>query len=144
MPSRISLKWPNDCLLDGAKFCGILVEAIDPGVMAIGVGINIAHVPEGLPYDASKLPGNVDAVFEKLALSLSEYLGIWQDSEGFPAIREAWVARCHHLGQAIAVDGQVGLFSALAPDGALAFTAANGETRLVYAGDVRVEYQPQP
>ena len=143
-PSRISLKWPNDCLLDGAKFCGILIEALNAGTVAIGVGINVGHSPEGLPYKVAALAGNVDSIFEKLALTLSYYLGMWKDAEGFPAIREAWMVRCNTIGQPITVDGEAGTFNSVAPDGALAFTASNGHTRLVYAGDVRVEYQPQP
>jgi len=144
-PAAISLKWPNDCLLNGAKFCGILVEALRPGLVAIGIGINIAHVPEGLPYRAARLEGTeVEPIFEQLQLNLSNNVKIWDEGRGFEAIRKAWLQRCHHVNQPISVDGEVGQFAGLAPDGALLFKRANGETKLVYAGDISLEYQPKP
>ena len=141
--SAISLKWPNDCLLDGAKFCGILAEVLAPGLVAIGIGINIAHVPEDLPYRAARLEGaRVEPVFQKLAPSLSYWLEIWDEGSGFAAISQAWEARCLHINKLVMVDGQPGTFIGLAPDGAMLLRAANGETRHVYAGDVHIEYQP--
>jgi BirA family biotin operon repressor/biotin-[acetyl-CoA-carboxylase] ligase len=144
-PATISLKWPNDCLLNGAKFCGILVEAMKLGLVAVGIGVNIAHVPEGLPHRAARLQGaDVEVVFKQLQLNLSNNMKIWDEGRGFDAIRESWLQRCHHVNQPISVDGEVGQFAGLAPDGALLFKRANGETKLVYAGDIRVEYQPKP
>ncbi|TVR67899.1 MAG: biotin--[acetyl-CoA-carboxylase] ligase [Spirochaetaceae bacterium] len=40
----ISIKWPNDILLEGRKICGILVEA-DPRWFLVGVGINVRGNP---------------------------------------------------------------------------------------------------
>ena len=141
-PTRISLKWPNDCLLDGAKFCGILAEVIRPGLLAIGIGINIAHVPDDLPYQASRLDmADVDSVFERLQLNLSNNLAIWNSGQGFERIRQDWVARCPHVYKTVSVDGVQGLFEGLGPDGALLLRLANGECKQIYAGDVRVEYQ---
>ena len=141
-PKRISLKWPNDCLVDGAKFCGILCEGITTNLVAIGIGINIAHVPEGLPYQAARLEGaHVELVFEQLELNLSKKLSIWNSGQGFDQIRQDWMARCRHIGKAISVDGEAGVFDGLALDGAMLLRRANSELRAVYAGDVRVEYE---
>ena len=139
---RISLKWPNDCLLGGAKFCGILAEVIAPGLLAIGIGVNIAHVPEGLPYQASRLDtANVESVFEFLQLSLSNNLAIWSNGQSFERIRQDWMARCPHIGKAVSVDGVAGIFEGLGQDGALLLRLANGECKHIYAGDVQVKYQ---
>jgi BirA family biotin operon repressor/biotin-[acetyl-CoA-carboxylase] ligase len=144
-PATISLKWPNDCLLGGAKFCGVLAEVLAPGLVAIGIGINIAQVPGGLPYRAARLEeASVELVFQQLALRLSHWLEIWDGGRGFATIRQAWETRCQHIGQVLTVDGQPGTFIGLAPDGAMILHAANGETKHVYAGDVHVEYQPNP
>ena len=141
-PKTISLKWPNDCLLDGAKFCGILCEGLAPDLVAIGIGINIAHVPEELPYKAARLEGaNVELVFEQLALNLSNYLDIWNAGAGFERIREDWIAHCPHITKPIKVDGDAGVFEGLGADGALLLRRTNGELKHIYAGDVRVEYQ---
>ena len=141
-PASISLKWPNDCLLDGAKFCGILAEVLAPGILALGIGINIAHVPDGLPYQAERLAAaNVESAFRQLSLSLSNWLEIWDEGRGFPAVCRAWEARCQHIGQQVSVEGVKGTFLGLAQDGALLLRLTNGECKQIYAGDVRVEYQ---
>jgi BirA family transcriptional regulator, biotin operon repressor / biotin---[acetyl-CoA-carboxylase] ligase len=141
-PSDLALKWPNDCLLDGAKFCGNLCEVIAPQLVAIGIGINIARVPDDLPYRAARLAGTtVESVFEQLQLSLSKYLEMWNNGEGFDPIRENWIKHCPHIGTEISVDGQAGIFTDLGSDGALMLQFASGEVKTIYAGDVRVEYQ---
>ena len=143
-PKRISLKWPNDCLLDEAKFCGILAEVVAPGLLAIGIGINIAHVPDGLPYQASRLEAaDVESVLKNLQLNLSNALAIWSMGQGFEAIRQLWMARCPHIGKAVTIDGMAGAFEGLGQDGALLLRLANGECKHIYAGDMRVEYQKQ-
>ncbi len=53
----LSIKWPNDVLLDGAKICGILIESppipTTPRVI-IGIGININNSwPDTVPENAS-------------------------------------------------------------------------------------------
>lgn len=50
-----SIRWPNDVMLDGRKVAGILVEVRDgpatQDAAVIGVGCNVAAVPEGLSPD---------------------------------------------------------------------------------------------
>ena len=42
VPGRLSVKHPNDVLLDGKKIAGVLIEQAD-GLAVIGIGINIAQ-----------------------------------------------------------------------------------------------------
>jgi BirA family transcriptional regulator, biotin operon repressor / biotin---[acetyl-CoA-carboxylase] ligase len=51
------IKWPNDVLIGGAKFCGVLPEAVgsNPTRIAIGCGVNVAHSPPGTPYPVTCL-----------------------------------------------------------------------------------------
>lgn len=42
---RVSLKWPNDVLLGGAKVAGVLIEAELPFLL-VGIGVNVRHKPE--------------------------------------------------------------------------------------------------
>jgi len=50
---KAEIKWPNDCLLDGKKVAGILVELsaeldrVDYAIM--GIGINVNHRPDDFP-----------------------------------------------------------------------------------------------
>ena len=52
---RVSLKWPNDLLVNGRKLGGILAEATSDGVV-IGIGVNVAMAQDQLPTkDATSL-----------------------------------------------------------------------------------------
>ncbi len=142
--ASITLKWPNDCLLDGAKFSGILIETLRPGLIAMGMGINVSHAPEGLPYKAAALSDfgakfTPMAVHGKLSEALQHWLGVWNGGDGFATIRAAWSAACGHLGKPITVrlpEGLVsGLFTGLAEDGAMLLKVENN-TRKIHAGDV--------
>ncbi|MDE2447125.1 MAG: biotin--[acetyl-CoA-carboxylase] ligase, partial [Alphaproteobacteria bacterium] len=89
---NISLKWPNDCLLDDAKFSGVLAEYIGgvPPMMALGIGMNIAHAPKGLPYPTTYLATHspsvtVEAAHEVLSARLQNWLKIWNDAKNFAA-----------------------------------------------------------
>ncbi len=58
---RYELKWPNDVLADGGKLAGILLESVllseKRFAVAVGIGVNVAAHPEGLPYPAISLAG---------------------------------------------------------------------------------------
>ena len=54
---HITIKWVNDLLIDGKKFCGILTEGsinIEDGIfehIILGIGINLTTPPGGYPQD---------------------------------------------------------------------------------------------
>lgn len=56
VPGRLSVKHPNDVLLDGCKLAGVLIEQAD-GRAVIGIGINVAQTtwPEDLAETAISL-----------------------------------------------------------------------------------------
>ena len=53
---RVALKWPNDVWIGRRKLGGILLESVGGPrpVVAVGIGINVAAVPSGLPEDVRK------------------------------------------------------------------------------------------
>ncbi|MGI4881217.1 MAG: biotin--[acetyl-CoA-carboxylase] ligase, partial [Janthinobacterium lividum] len=59
-PDRLSLKWPNDVLLDGVKVAGILLEGgvggVEGGATIIGFGVNLAGHPDTTERPATSLP----------------------------------------------------------------------------------------
>ncbi len=138
----ISIKWPNDVLLDGAKLAGILLERSGDAVV-IGVGVNLAHHPQGLNRPVTSLgDGAPDPAYfcEELANRFAHWLGRWR-GKGLASIREAWLARAHPLGTALTAnlpDGSSldGLFDGLDGDGALRLRLADGAVRVIHAGDV--------
>ena len=138
----VTLKWPNDVLVDGAKTAGILIE--QEGTAAIvGIGLNLAHCPTGTPYPTTSLAAAgvevpVPAARERLLGALAAALARWR-GEGFAAIRDAWLARAHPLGTALNVrlpEGVIaGSFAGLDPAGALLIETAAGPRRIA-SGEV--------
>jgi BirA family biotin operon repressor/biotin-[acetyl-CoA-carboxylase] ligase len=46
--ATVTLKWPNDVLLDGAKVAGILAQrSASTGSVVVGVGLNVGWAPDG-------------------------------------------------------------------------------------------------
>ena len=135
------LKWPNDVLIGGAKFCGLLAEVVGAGPtrIALGCGINLAHAPTGTPYPVAALGGQftLDDVLPQFASSLWKWIEVWDEGRGFPTIRKAWLENAAGIGKEVSVDGVVGRFEGLGPDGALLMTLGDGTKKHIHAGDVR-------
>ena len=141
--ARAQLKWPNDVLVDGAKVAGILVELAQEGAAIVGVGVNVAHSPEGVPYPATSLHacgGAVDAEAVLLALldALELRLRLWL-TDGFALLRAAWLARGPAYGDTIRLRRgdqiSAGCYLGLDTDGALLIRTEAGTQRVV-AGEV--------
>lgn len=151
--SLVTIKWPNDVMLAGEKASGVLVESgtHESGALwlAVGVGVNLAHAPEGTERPATALAhhlrGDVAAAptVEAAAAGLAEAFDVWMtrwDTLGFEPILDAWRARTPGLdGPAVARLGREtvqGRAEGVAPDGALKLRLADGSLRLISAGDV--------
>jgi BirA family biotin operon repressor/biotin-[acetyl-CoA-carboxylase] ligase len=138
------IKWPNDVLIGGSKFCGVLPEVVgaDPVRIAIGCGVNIAHAPEGTPYPVTAL-GHGLTVAQVLAVldqHLTHRLAQWDEGRGFSAIRQDWAARALGLGGGVSATAGprrvTGTFQGLAADGALILCEADGTLTAIHAGEV--------
>jgi len=146
---RLRLKWPNDVLVDGAKVAGILLEAVSgtehPRAVIVGIGVNVRHAPEGVPYPATSLAAcgtevTPDALFTALADAWVEEVGLWESPGGFSTLRDHWLARAAGLGRPIAVRmGEEvfrGTFETIDEEGRLMVRTADGAVRPISAGDV--------
>jgi len=146
---RLRLKWPNDVLLDGAKLSGILLEgeALPGGGFAviIGIGVNVAHAPAGLPYPAVALHGlglPVDAarLFAALSDAWTGLERLWAGGRGFGTIRRIWLDRAAGIGERVAVQlggaAFEGTFETIDEAGRLVLRLADGSRRMVAAGEV--------
>lgn len=152
-PGAVSIKWPNDVMLDGVKSCGILIESGTQASgalwLAVGIGVNLAHAPEGTERPATSLAAHLrsDIAYtpsiHAAATVLAEAFAVWQtrwESLGFQPILDAWTARTRGLdGPCVAGLGHEtveGTAEGVAPDGALRLRTADGDLRLISAGDV--------
>jgi len=138
------IKWPNDVLIGGAKFCGVLPEVVgsNPTRIAIGFGVNVAHAPDGTPYPVASLGAGLglEAVLRELDSCLGVRLEQWDEGRGFGAIREAWSARALGLGTEVTATAgstrMTGTFKGLAADGALILESSDGTLTPIHAGEV--------
>jgi len=148
----LSLKWPNDVLIDGAKVSGVLIESgagADGLWLAVGIGVNLVAHPEGTERPATHIgahlrgdapaPPSFDAALAQLADALERRRAAW-DRDGFAPVHAAWTERADGLGRpAVARLGHEtvhGVAEALEPDGALRLRLPDGGVRRITAGDV--------
>ncbi len=97
----VSVKWPNDVLIDDKKVAGILIEARNNAVI-IGMGINVKRSND-LPDTATSLEAcgaatDTDAVFLRLATDLSRWANQWQE-QGFAPVHAALRPLLNGLGR---------------------------------------------
>jgi BirA family biotin operon repressor/biotin-[acetyl-CoA-carboxylase] ligase len=140
------VKWPNDVLLDGRKVSGILLEAIEGGVVA-GIGINVDQAEAELPAGTRLPAGSLlvatgrrhdrGAVLATLLLRLELAYDGWR-SGGLDAVRVALDARSALRGHAVRVGGRVGVAGDLARGGGLQVVLRSGETVVVESGEVEL------
>jgi BirA family biotin operon repressor/biotin-[acetyl-CoA-carboxylase] ligase len=139
--AEVTLKWPNDVLLNGKKTAGILLEQEGP-MLAIGVGINLASHPEGTEFPATsvnavaKAAPDAEAALHRLAGRMAAWYEVWR-TEGFWPVRDAWLARAACLGKEIRArltKGEVtGVFEDMDGDGALILRGPEGVRRITAA-----------
>jgi len=150
-PDAFSLKWPNDCLLNGRKVAGILLEGTGQGPrldrVVIGIGVNLASAPARSTLEPAAVPPASVAEAFGLALApedflpyLARALAAREESfrtEGFEPVRTAWLSRAARLGTEIVarLPGREirGVFETVDADGAIVLNTATGTQRLAAA-----------
>jgi BirA family biotin operon repressor/biotin-[acetyl-CoA-carboxylase] ligase len=144
----LALKWPNDLLLSGAKFAGILIEGEgqdEEGAVAIGIGINCAAHPADASFPATDLAAarvsiSPAALLAALSVKMLGRLAQWNRGNGFATIRADWLARAAGLGETMRValaDREVGgRFEGLDESGGLILIGPDGGRVVLGAGDV--------
>lgn len=136
----LSLKWPNDVLLNGAKVSGILLEREGDAVV-IGFGVNLAHAPT-LDRPTAHLGGRIGpaAFLTQLCATFANIRAKWS-GEGLAPVLADWSAHAHPPGTPLTAnlpDGETitGTFDGLSADGALMLRLADGASRAIHAADV--------
>ena len=145
-PATALLKWPNDLMVGAAKLAGILLERVGDTVI-VGIGVNLAQAPvvEGRETVALASFGPAsdrDHFAASLARQFALELERWR-SFGLDLLVRRWLAAAHPVGTPLAVGepGETPLkgdFAGLTADGALQLRLADGTTRVIHAGEVRL------
>lgn len=148
---NISIKWPNDLLVDGKKICGILTEMqSDPDrilsvVIGLGINVNQHQFPDELAEKATSLSresGQSCNRAELIAAVLDEFTRIYQLylSEGFSFIKPMWESHAMSIGRHIsartAKDTIEGRALGINDDGVLLLEDAEGTVHHIHSADI--------
>jgi BirA family biotin operon repressor/biotin-[acetyl-CoA-carboxylase] ligase len=148
--AAVTLKWPNDVLVEGAKVSGILLEAaaaLDRSIdwLVIGVGVNLASHPAETPYPATNLrrEGAADVTVAAALRAFAEcFLAGYETwrGQGFAPVRARWLASARGFGEPIEVrlerETLQGRFGDLDESGALMLDMPDGGRRQITTGDL--------
>lgn len=109
---EITLKWPNDVLINGKKISGILIENIELSeqvkYMIIGIGMNIASKPSDPTINASCLLDFINAKLDSSKILIDivntiESYRIKAENEGFSTIKEEWLSHAYNFNKNIKI-----------------------------------------
>jgi BirA family transcriptional regulator, biotin operon repressor / biotin---[acetyl-CoA-carboxylase] ligase len=146
----VECKWPNDLLLHGKKFCGILLEnSLQQSTLAyaaVGIGINVnqAKLPAEIADRATTLAIETGKTYDRKALFQTilremDSMYIPAKTGDFGFVVTEWTRRCHMLGKSVKVlqhDQSIeGTALRLNYDAGLIISTDRGAIT-VYAGDV--------
>ena len=156
----LSLKWPNDLLLNNAKLGGILIEGgqakpDEPTWMIIGIGINLrnaqaieSNLTGGLKVGSlaqltDSLP-DIEYLWLKLIAALENSLSEF-DEHGFELYQERWMKWDAYQGQSVCISGlgkdpMYGIAIGVNEKGAL-LLQQESKTVAIHAGDVSLRIQ---
>jgi len=148
------LKWPNDLLIDGKKFCGILTEMnaeatrVRHIVIGIGINVNQTEFPDDLKPTATSLRiatgkkwSRVDLCAALLKSLDREYRNLTSDSDAHEDILKRFEEQSSMVrGKMVRVEengGFEGVTEGLDPRGFLQVRTQDA-LRIVYSGTVRL------
>ena len=153
----VTLKWPNDVLVGGAKISGILLETGQTqGVswVIVGIGLNLLSHPTDTPYPATHLLRHiseaalssaepiftgVEAVLPVLSARFEHWRALHARA-GFAALRSPWLDMAQGLNEVADIRLTNRSFRAkiigLGRNGELQVEHSNGTIESLYAGDV--------
>ncbi len=148
---KLSLKWPNDVLLNGGKLAGILLESSGAAGavnhLFVGIGVNLMETPmkEWLEPQAvwpvsvhgeTGVQVTPEQFLDVLAEAYARYEQQFQ-TFGFEPIRQAWLQRAARLGEVITArtgkEEQEGTFETVDGEGNLVLNTAKGRVTIAAA-----------
>ncbi len=131
------LKWPNDVLYKGKKFCGILSEAVAKDNilkgLVIGVGINIEqkNIVSEKPF----------TTLTEMGLKVSKSVLVESIISNFETMQkqnfiQEFKKLCPTINKEIIVDGKKGIFEDIDSSGRMILNTGSGR-EVIIAGDVQ-------
>jgi BirA family biotin operon repressor/biotin-[acetyl-CoA-carboxylase] ligase len=146
------VRWPNDLLLGGRKFCGILTEMqaepdrVHYAVIGIGINVNQTRMPSEIAATATSLriqSGRIHSRLEiliRLLRHLDRYYNLLLAEGSAPILRRFSEVSSYFQGKRVRIttanDSFVGTTEGLEPNGLLRVARDDGRVVPVISGDV--------
>jgi BirA family biotin operon repressor/biotin-[acetyl-CoA-carboxylase] ligase len=111
----------------------------------VGIGVNVRQAPSGISYPVTSLSAcgadvSPHTLFTALSEAWLEQFGLWNEGDGFAAIRNRWLERAAGLGRPIAVkvgaEVYRGTFETIDREGRMIVRAGDGSSHAITAGEV--------
>jgi len=143
----LTLKWPNDVLLNGEKCAGLLLETelTDNGAVrwvALGLGVNVASAPRGLGAainEFSKEGILAEVLRDRFLKTMVNNYSDWL-ANGFRDLRQAWLSKAHEAGSPLTVkigpQLEKGIFHDIDAYGNLRLKDAEHRLKTIGSGEV--------
>lgn len=153
--ANIEIKWPNDLLIDGKKFVGILTEMkVSKGnidYIILGTGINVNNEAEDLPlhtsYPTTSLFIETEEKWDRSKI-IQNFLRHFEDNfpsfleSGFSTFKDRWEAYAYRLGDSLYLNDfknkWSGRFKGISEDGGLLME--NEEKKIVKIYSAEIEW----
>jgi BirA family transcriptional regulator, biotin operon repressor / biotin---[acetyl-CoA-carboxylase] ligase len=149
----VECKWPNDLLIRGKKFCGILLEnslqqsGVAYAIIGVGINVNQQSFPSEIGERATSLALETGMIHDRKALFhaiIREMDNLYKAARGgdFFAIVPEWTRRCSMFGRAVRIQQHdrtiEGTAVRLNHDAGLVISTSDG-LQTIYAGDVTMK-----
>ncbi|MDZ4857713.1 MAG: biotin--[acetyl-CoA-carboxylase] ligase [Candidatus Hydrogenedentes bacterium] len=144
---RATIKWPNDVLIGGRKFCGVLIET-RRGRTALGIGINAHHAESDFPDELHGRATSIEAatgvhwdrgeLLRDVLTRLDERIMVIR-SGGLDGVFAEWAEACGLVGRRMRAAGMEGRVHAIDTDGALVMETAAGLRRVLFGEPIELE-----
>jgi BirA family biotin operon repressor/biotin-[acetyl-CoA-carboxylase] ligase len=149
--NEMSLKWPNDILINHKKIAGLLLEAgqdkYERNFLMLGAGVNIFSAPQqrvkladiSNDLDDSAQIKHINLFRDKFLKQLGQYYKMWHEKP-FSYIKDEWLECAAYLDKTIKVRSskeiREGIFKGIDETGALLLQGKDAKTTKVLSGEV--------
>jgi len=150
---NVSIKWPNDILMNGKKAAGILTEmqAEQDQIqyIVVGIGLNINQTIQDFPEDvlkkatSLKIETGKDVSINKLVKEfLTQFETAYEEylKEGFSSVKARWESFGFRIGEMISIQTpktrKRATFFGIGEDGELLIQSEDGQIEKLYSGEI--------
>jgi BirA family biotin operon repressor/biotin-[acetyl-CoA-carboxylase] ligase len=151
LDEKLSLKWPNDLMINGRKAAGLLMDCrelkspVKKIILGIGLNVNESEFDGEIRHKATSLfaeTGSESGLEDQVVSFVNEfYTGVDLISDTFELMGR-WRSRCCHLGKPVRfrllTDGEEknGIARDIGNDGSLKLETEDGKLMSYYSGEI--------